>query len=104
MKTYSVNVDRIGGGPEHGRTVSLTSGHGVGELLRHFPASEASAARSYEARLQRVAEILNETAAADALAAAADALDMAQAQVESERDRKVLIAAMRAAREAARSL
>jgi hypothetical protein len=104
MKTYSVTANETGGGHERGRTVSLTSGHGIGELLRHFPASEASAARAYEARLQRVAEILNETAAAAALAAAADALDMAQAQVDCDRDRKVLIAAMQAARAAASSL
>jgi len=104
MKTYSVATNETGSAPEHGRTVSLTSGHGIGELLRHFPSNEAAAARSYEARLQRVAEILNEPIASAALEAAADALDMAQAQVDSDRDRRVLVAAMQAAREAARSL
>jgi hypothetical protein len=104
MNTYSVTTDRIGGGPQHGVTVSLSKGSGVGELLRHFPSDSVSAARAYEARLHRVAEILNETCAAEALAAAADALDMAQAQVDSDRDRKVLLAAMYAAREAAKSL
>jgi hypothetical protein len=104
MKVYSVSTNKTCGGPHHGITVSLISGPGIGVLLRHFPSSEASAARAYEARLQRVAEILNETSAAAALAAAADALDMAQAQVDCERDRKTLIAAMHAARQAARSL
>ena len=111
MNTYFVDEQHPSGGVSCGVTVSLKmrfshdhAGSSFGELMRHFPSGDNIAARAYATRLGCVAAILNGPIVTQALAAAADALDMAQAQVDSDRDRKVLLAAMYAAREAAKSL
>lgn len=90
---------RLGAGFTVSLNVATASGEtGVGELLRHFPAAQAHAAREYERRLRMVADILNPTPAVEALEDAEAALDVAQAAVESPRDRKRMLSALEVVR------
>lgn len=98
----------IGSRPGAGVTVSLNAmlsngGTGAGELLRHFPLSKADAARDYEQRLGVIADILNLSRVWEALEAAEAALDIAQASVDSPRERKRMLSALEVVRMALRA-
>jgi len=101
MKRYSVVTSASSSGVTVSLNTALPGGgtSGAGELLRHFPASKGEAAwRAYERRLRAVADILNPPAAAAALEEAESALDIAQAAVESSRDRRRLLTALEVVR------
>ena len=95
---------RPGGGVTVSLNVQLSAGGtGHGELLRHFHASMGEAARDYERRLGMIADILNPSREWEALKAAESALDIAQASVDSPRERKRMLTALEVVRLALRA-